>query len=209
MKQYTQLDLSSDYDRSTAIASLQQRLMRVMSLHGEYGIYESPVDHKQGLLRRSLLWHRSLTVGSLAAIKYPRNQNVPSWSWMSCSGPIDYFPLTFFGFDWPSLKTTWSNSAVAGSKTHIEAMVQEINLSAAKDFEADIIFDIPTQVDHTKVMAVVLGIEKGDTEVQDKRHYILVVVPKKTWGHALYSRVGAGHIPGRCLVEEVEEGVLI
>ncbi|KAH6618463.1 hypothetical protein C7974DRAFT_474313 [Boeremia exigua] len=106
LKQYSRLGLSRDYDRSTAIASLQKRLITVMNLQGDYGIFES--NDNPGLLRRSLLWYRPLDVKSLATINYPKSQEVPSWSWMSCSGPIDYFPLTFDGFEWQALDSTWS-----------------------------------------------------------------------------------------------------
>ncbi|KAF2828919.1 hypothetical protein CC86DRAFT_347492 [Ophiobolus disseminans] len=207
LKQYSRLGLSRDYDRSTAIASLQQRLIRVMNLQGEYGTFHS--DENPGLLRRSLLWHRSLDVVSMSMITYPKDQDVPSWSWMSCSGPIDYFPLTFYGFDWQPLKSTWSDTRGTGEKTRLSATVQRLDLSAANPFEADVIFDIPTKVDETRVMAVVLGVEKGDTTLRDKKHYILVVISKEAWGHALYARVGAGYVPGRCLVGLPENCSLI
>lgn len=207
LKQYSRLGLSRDYDRPTAIASLQQRLMRVMNLQGEYGAFDS--KDNPGLLLRSLLWHRSLDTVSLATITYSKDREVPSWSWMSCSGPIDYFPLTFFGFDWQPLEAIWSDAKSTGKKTRLSATVQNMNLSAANPFEADIIFDVPAKVDEKKVMAVVLGVEKGDIARGDKKHYILAVTSKEAWGHALYARVGSGHVPGRCLVGQPESCSLI
>lgn len=207
LRQYSRLGLSKDHDRSTAISGLQQRLMRVMNLQGGYGTFDSSVN--PGLLRRSLLWHRSLEVSSLATITYPKHYEVPSWSWMSCSGPIDYFPLTFYGFDWQDLNLTWSDTKVADGKTRLGATVQNLDLTAANPFEADIIFDIPAKVDEQKIMAVVLGVEKGEAAPEDKTHYILVVTSKEAWGHSLYGRVGAGHVPGRCLVGQPDDCLLI
>ena len=178
-----------------------------MNLQGEYGTFDS--SDNPGLLRRSLLWHRSLDVKSLSTISYPRHYEVPSWSWMSCSGPIDYFPLTFYGFDWQRLEVTWSDTKVADEKTRLGASVQQLDLTVVNPFEADIIFDIPAKVDEKKMMAVVLGVEKGDAALGDKKHYVLVVSSKQAWGHALYERIGAGHVPGRCLVGEPEDCLLI
>jgi len=61
-------------------------------------------------------------------------------------------------------------------------------------------------------MAIVLGIEKGSREIEDKKHYILVVRPKEVPhadGTVLYERVGAGYIPGRCLRGEARTCTLV
>ena len=61
-------------------------------------------------------------------------------------------------------------------------------------------------------MAIVLGIEKGLKAIDDKKHYILVVRPKmkpSADGAALYERIGAGFIPGRCLRGEPRNCTLV
>ena len=212
LKQYSRLDLSRDYDRSTAIVSLQQRLLRVMAVQGDYGAFDDPEN--PGLLRRSLLWHRSLDVECLTLINFrpldelPKEEP-PSWSWMAYSGPIDYFPLKFWGFDWQPLETSWSNTDKTSLHTGLKTKVQRLDISRAEPFEATIIFDIPKEVNEDDLMATVLGIEKGTQEVGDKRHYVLLVTSKHVWNHSFYGRIGAGYVPGRCLIGTPEDCSLV
>ncbi|KAJ8112922.1 hypothetical protein OPT61_g4827 [Boeremia exigua] len=208
LKTYSRLGLSRDYDRSTAIASLQQRLIKVMDVQGDYGIFDD--CNNPGLLRRSLLWVRSLEKESLQRIVYPLKKEVPSWSWMAYSGPIDFMPLVFYGFDWQPLQSSWSSSQPT-STTSLTTNVQRVDTSKANLFEADIIFDIPGKVDshQDSMMAVVLAVEKGDSAPKDKRHYVLIVTSKQIWGHDFYERAGAGHVPGKCLVGEPHHCVLV
>lgn len=206
--QYSRLGLTRDYDRFTAIAGLQKRLLNMpsMKLQGNYGIFD---NHEPGLLRRCLLWHRSLDNKTMTRIKYPKEQEVPSWSWMAFSGAIDYFPLTFGGFAWQDLHASWPSSDNAASRTSIKAKVQTMDLTKVKPFEALIVLDIPTDVDQDQMMAVALGIEEGETAIEDRKHYVLVVVSKHLWGHKLYERVGAGYVPGRCFIGGVMDCVLV
>jgi hypothetical protein len=205
---YSRLDLTRDYDRATAIASLQQRLIKVMGLQGDYGVFDS--SENPGLLRRSLLWHRPLEHKTLSRIDYPLKQEVPSWSWMAYSGAIDYFPLTFYGFEWQPLDASWPGSANAAQDANLIAQVQTLNISAAKPFEALLVYDIPAEVNDKEMMAVSIGLEKGETSLEDRKHYILVVIPKRLyWKQALYERVGAGYVPGRCLIGDRKDCILI
>jgi hypothetical protein len=66
----------------------------------------------------------------------------------------------------------------------------------------DIVFDDPKDCELPKLMAIVLGIEKGSRATEEKTHCILVVRPKETSsqdGITLYERVGAGYMPGEYL----------
>ena len=204
-QQYSRLDLSSDYDRPTAIDGLQRRLLRTMGVHGGFGVLDDRGN--RGLLRRSLLWHRGMDTERLKPITFPSDrERVPSWSWMSFSGGIDYFSLTWNGFVWQDLQSPWPCPTDATSRNAFAGNVQAFDRSAAEDTEFSIVFDNPADSELPRLMAIVLGIEKVQKEIEDKKHYILVVKPKTTIepvSDTLYERIGAGYLPGKCLKGEV------
>lgn len=209
-RQYSRLDLSADYDRPAAIGGLQQRLLRTMGVRGGFGILDDP--NKSGLLHRSLLWHRGEEFKQLKPIAFPSDrERVPSWSWMSVSGGIDYLALTWRQYDWQVIQPPWSPSPVrAPNAFHGKAQVFDI--TAARVNEDSVMFDNTLDSEVLEYMALVLGIEKGPKEIKDKRHYILVVRPKVkplADGTVLYERVGAGYIPGRCLRGEASICTLV
>ncbi|KAH8719330.1 hypothetical protein GQ44DRAFT_659386, partial [Phaeosphaeriaceae sp. PMI808] len=199
-QRYSRLSLSNDYDRPTAINGLQQRLLRTMDVRGGYGVFDD--CENPGLLRRSLLWYRG-SDENLKAIVFPNDrEKVPSWSWMGVSGGIDYFPLPFFRFDWKEVRSPWSNPSctIVGNELVTDAC--EFDSSFAKSLECQVIFDTFADYKQCQTKAVVLGVEKGHKATEDKRHYILVVIPTTTPdsdGSFVCKRVGAGYVPGRCL----------
>jgi hypothetical protein len=199
-RQYSRLDLSSDYDRPTAIGGLQQRLLRTMGVQGGFGVFYDP--NKSSLLHRSLLWRRGADTESLEKIAFPSDrERVPSWSWMSVSGGIDYFTLKWRHYDWQAIQSPWSNSS-GRTPNGFDGQLQSLCRSNAKADEDNIVFDNATYSEFPDAMAIVLGIEKVYESMEDKKHYILVVRSKAVSsadGIKLYERIGAGHIPGKCL----------
>lgn len=199
-RQYSRLDLSSDYDRPTAIGGLQQRLLRTMGVEGGSGIFYD--SNKSSLLHRSLLWCRGADTESLKEIAFPTDrERVPSWSWMSVSGGIDYFTLKWRHYDWQGIKSPWSHSS-GRTPNGFDGKLQSLCRSNARPGEDNIVFDSATYSKLPDAMAIVLGIEKVCESTEDKKHYILVVRSKAVFsadGTELYERIGAGHIPGRCL----------
>ncbi|KAJ4365826.1 hypothetical protein N0V83_008447 [Neocucurbitaria cava] len=205
-QQYSRLDLSKDYDRPTAINGLQQRLLRTMGVRGGYGMFDD--CENKGLLRRSLLWHRGSDTESLKAIVFPPDrETVPSWSWMGVSGGIDYFPLAFFRFDWQDIVSPWAeaDSAKASVGIALSAEAHEFDKLEDELSEQEIIFDNPADCEQYETMAVVLGIEKGQRALEDKKHYILLVTPRDpsdSLRPTVCKRIGAGYLPGKCFTGE-------
>jgi hypothetical protein len=167
-----------------------------MNVNGGFGVFEE--SRSKGFLRRSLLWHRAKDVKgvdttTLTRIKFPPyREKVPSWSWMAVSGAIDYLPLHFDRFDWQDIQSPWSRPAEAQTYRRMTDM----------NGADSIIFDTPARSGKDDTIAIVLGIEKGDGPVADKRHYVLVVVPCQSadaQGRTLCERVGAGYLIGHCL----------
>lgn len=89
---YSGLNFTRLSDRSRAIAGLERRLRLTFKTDGDYGIFEC-------YLERSLLWKRKLD-DSFTLIHYSPGKGVPSWSWMSYDGQINYLEIPFGTVDW-------------------------------------------------------------------------------------------------------------
>lgn len=210
-QQYSRLELSSDYDRPTAIDGLQQRLLRTMLVQGKFGIVED--GNKVGVLRRSLLWHRSGDFGRLKRIVFPQDrERVPSWSWMSRYGGIDYFGLKWDGFEWQELQSEWPQSTRLQAHTQIIGNMHVLDWLAAKNARESLIFDDPEDAQRSEFKALVLGVEKGPIIREKKLHYILMVTSIANFdpgSEQYHERVGAGCVLGSKLGGEATRCFLI
>ena len=202
-QQYSRLGLTADYDRPAAIDGLQRRLLRAMNVSGGFGVLDDPKN--PGLLRRSLMWHRATE--TLKVIDFPGDrEKVPSWSWMSVSGPIDYYRLDFSGYEWKDIQSPWSKTK--GSHTDKAILAQASLLSVFEkigDPEIDIKLDMPGDTSKRQLLAVTLGVEKSDRNLLDKRHCVLIVEAMSRLddtGHKVFKRVGAGVVAGKYLSEK-------
>lgn len=199
------------YDRPTAAAGLQQRLLRTMGVRGGFGIFDG--GETKGLLRRSLLWYRGNDTPSLNRIEFLDDQiAAPSWSWMAhmggkdtngtdYPGGIDYFKLEFDGFDWGDIESPWSKSENGETNTLI-ADAREYNRSVASVDEISLVFDAPGTSERCNALCVVMGVQKGTMLQDDKRHYVVLVRPTADLnddGSVLCDRIGAGFLPGKCI----------
>jgi hypothetical protein len=211
-QQYSRLGLTNDFDRPTAIDALQQKLLRTMLVKGGWGVFQH--DEIPGLLRRSLLWHRGLGVDNLLRIDFPLDRATPpSWSWMAYaggkdnSGGIDYFNPDFDQFDWQDIDSPWSQPNTGKGTAMLSTLSQEYDASAyerGNDVDAvKVVFDESLKVVQYPQKCAILGIQKGDMPVHDKRHYILVI--KATPDPGIYERIGAGYVPGVCIIGKNRE----
>jgi hypothetical protein len=78
---FSQRPLTNTTDRSVAFSGLESRITNAIATESTYGILEI-------FLHETLLWQRP-EHGKLNRIEYD-NKPVPSWSWMTCSGPIEF-----------------------------------------------------------------------------------------------------------------------
>ncbi|KAF2234694.1 hypothetical protein EV356DRAFT_514837 [Viridothelium virens] len=207
---YSRLGLSDASDRPRAINGLEKRLLRTMNVRGGFGIFDA--GSTKGLLRRSLLWHRGSDTPSLTRISWI---TVPSWSWMAYAGGkdtngkefpggINYFQLSFNGFDWEDIESPWSHPKNGESSDKLIAKVREFKQSAARTREDYLMFDTPADTNRKNAKCIILGIQKGPIASSEKRHYVLVVVPTVRFDDKntrIYERVGAGYLPGRCFTD--------
>lgn len=211
---YSRLGLSKPYDRPAGIAGLEQRLLRTMHVQGRFGILDDP--KALGLLRRSLLWHRGKDSPRLHRITFPsKDLAVPSWSWMAWTGEkhnngmeypggINYFKLPFDQFDWENTIPPWSKSTCDEDDILI-ADARTFDRNAAHSGELRFIYDCPGESEHKASMCVVLGVQVGESERSERRHYGIVIVRKEeadSNSNQLWERVGAGYLLGRHLGEK-------
>lgn len=80
-QQFSQCDLTNRTDRSVAFSGLESRIINTIKTKSIYGILES-------FLHKTLLRQRPER-GKLKRIEYDEKA-VPSWSWMACSGAIEF-----------------------------------------------------------------------------------------------------------------------
>jgi hypothetical protein len=78
-KKYSQSGLTERSDRDVAIRGLIKRMQDVFKSEGRYGIFKC-------FLHRLLLWQRSDEVMPETVHKDYKDQELPSWSWMTFSG---------------------------------------------------------------------------------------------------------------------------
>jgi hypothetical protein len=215
-KTYSRLNLTKQYDRPTAIAGLQQRLLRTLNVRGGLGVFDG--GDTRGLLRRSLLWRRGKDTPSLSRIDFLTDQApIPSWSWMAHAGGkdgvgkeypggIDYFKPGYGCFDWNELQSPWDRPGNGNKDVAIFASAQAYDRARAKNVgEALLIYDAPAEVSSQNAMCVVLGVERGAMPDEEKQCYVLLTVPtekRHVDGCVIHERIGAGHLRWKYITGE-------
>jgi hypothetical protein len=207
-RQYTRLGLSQVHDRPYAIAGLQTRLLRAFGTAGGVGVFdEGPA--LRGHLRRSLLWRRGDGVATLTPIEFQAgddgDRRPPSWSWMAYDGGIDYLAPEFNKTRWEALESPWegSGSGDGGGVLALRGLARGFDMKKSSGDEASesrIYYDRPEEEGSLGQKCVVLGVSY-DGEGFNGARYVLVVKPagKSTMA---WVRVGAGCIPGACLLDD-------
>ncbi|EXL66156.1 hypothetical protein FOPG_17646 [Fusarium oxysporum f. sp. conglutinans race 2 54008] len=195
-ERYSRLNLTMASDRSVAIAGLEQRLLETFNCKGGYGVFER-------YLHRSLLWQRAGE--RMQCIRYPTSRPVPTWSWMAWMGPISYVDVPFEKVDWSdNIGSPFENDIDDGSKGEVKSIshIPEIKLNArAKEFTLEeyqdetLVLDSQTWQDLRVVRCVVIGVERSNISVQERKHYVILIAPKN--GCKTFERVGAGFLNGK------------
>lgn len=210
---YSRLGLSVPSDRPVAIDSLQRRILAALNVKGGFGIFDG--QHELGQLRRTLLWCRdrgSSTKFDRIAFPPDRVASVPpTWSWMAHSGVICYINVPFGEIVWDTrgdLHSPWSENVQGTPEYTGTHGVSRPTLRATaweystQDEEGVIIPDYPETFESTATWCIVLGKEYGRASPSVKKHYVLIVAArdrKPTDKGAVFERVGAGWLLGRCI----------
>lgn len=208
--QYSRLQFTKAYDRPSAIAGLEQRLIRAFGQHGGFGVFDL-------YFGRSLLWRRENEAMRDISFPSPRDR-APSWSWMAYEGAIRFLDVPFDGVAWEGegqIRAPWSVGRAAGKEWHtgdggrnsyLTGKVRGINVEAAGN---GVVFDkVVAPGEQRTVRCVIVGRQKTTFSPNEaaRRHYVLVVARKHEKdgggedGSETYERVGVGAVPGSCIV---------
>jgi len=189
---YSRLGLTKPEDRPIAISGLVDRLAETFEMTATHGVFDR-------YLHRSLLWHRSGPV-RMQRIVYPRDRNVPSWSWMAYTGQIEYMSIDYHQVEW--------NEAIRLADGALKAQVRrfqfcrmerkddgtcEIRNQCGSGEKGWLKFDGEDRTTVRTLQSLIIGrnIESGDK----RRYYILAVTPVYLDRCRTFRRVGVGSVP--------------
>jgi hypothetical protein len=211
-EKYTELSLTSRADRPTAIAALERRMLQALDAKGGFGVVDDV--GMEGILNMSLLWRRAPGMGlvGLTRIEFPRYtsfEEVPSWSWMSYEGSIEYLEVDFTNTDWKRVTSPWSQVSyrIPGSSLLAKARQLKENSGDPSPLKANIFMDDPYTQDlrlREDDYFVILGRGQKHLMVEaDVVHYVLIVRENRQILHngerIVCERIGVGAIPERFL----------
>lgn len=201
---YSKRGLTKDTDRCVAASGLEARIASALHCKSSYGVFET-------YLHRTLLWQPSDK--DMMRIAYDNNQEVPSWSWMACSGGVRFMEIEMGS-------VSWVKALAFGAERNYAALIADVgefrhvtprpdanrytlaNLSG--NGKGWVQYDVEGDESGRRDYCVVIGRTR---EIIRKRHYyILVVVPTKEDGE--YTRVGVGMVQTSC-VKRLRAGVRI
>ncbi|KAH3959712.1 hypothetical protein HBH64_022360 [Parastagonospora nodorum] len=214
-KQYSRLGFTRWEDRPVAIAGLEKRLQRAFGTKGRYGIFDDGNKLGSGLFHRSLLWRREWNAAEskdgepLVAIAFPAEKDfhVPSWSWMAYRGGIDYTDPPFKSATWETgeLIPPWTRGDHQHPDTNedvsIAAVARDFDLKGRDPEEVKIAYDTEKSSEGQRVQCVIVARSKAARSDQDRRYYVLLVIPTQNqavdgpWMKC--KRVGAGFMLGK------------
>jgi hypothetical protein len=186
---YSKLAFTNATDRSVALLGLENRLSRTFQTSADYGIVGEYFE-------RTLLWKRESN-NQLTRIQFPQDRRVPSWSWMSYIGAIDYLHVPFGETKWcENIESTVCGSSHRPTDTHgaAELKVATMELMASGvDLRTRVIRDNEDELlDEASLRCVVVGEGMGNSKADAERIYYVLVVRPSPQGDDYYERVGVG-----------------
>jgi hypothetical protein len=199
---FSERQLTHATDRSVAFSGIETRIAKAINTRSIYGIPEK-------FMHQTLLWQRSQH-GKLNKIEYEKNP-VPSWSWMACSGPIEFaislgteiegrIDLCFEESQENALLAAevakFINCELKGEET------TEVQEKGTEKIVGRMRYDKTNDIPDFNVQrCIVLG---RDSRAKEK-YYVLVV--SLTLNHE-YTRIGIGEID-RCYLLRIEGKVRV
>ena len=193
---YSNRGLTEPTDRRVAASGLEARIAGALHSNSKHGIFEKH-------LHRNLLWQTSDK--QTERIAYTNNQEVPSWSWMACSGGIEFVEVNIGSVSWAkalAFETKCDPAALIADVGKLLGCTiksegdRHIVLDISTNNEAGWIrYDIESGAEGSENHCVVVGRTENYRVAQ--RYYILVVV--STGENGEYRRVGVGMVGTDCV----------
>lgn len=188
---YSKLALSVATDRPFAIQGLEARLLSTFNTTGGYGILDC-------YLHRSLLWKRAGE--NLSRIGATCGEPVPSWSWMSYDGAIDYLSVPGGKVEWskdvkspfsgaPRSSSSCGNAEGRALEAPVRSFVEEPNKELLS-------LDEPSRVLAQPMECVILGSKISESSRASQTHWVLLVhrISKDATRVQMYERLGVAEL---------------
>ncbi|EFQ30167.1 heterokaryon incompatibility protein [Colletotrichum graminicola M1.001] len=209
-ERYSALAFTKASDRAVAILGLQERLARAFKTQAAHGTFES-------YFARSILWRRDHHLVEMTPIAQPAGRRVPSWSWFSKSGRIQYMNLTFektkwMNDDFRSPFTSQSDNTVPGQISRPACPdTSSILRGFARRMEMDegtlasqVVFDMKNTHEAKDFRAVQIGRDKDEGNSLDapKVHVLVICKASSDPIDRMYKRVGVASLSPEQVLEE-------
>ncbi|OHX00718.1 heterokaryon incompatibility protein [Colletotrichum incanum] len=207
-ERYSALAFTMASDRAIAILGLQKRLERAFKTQAAHGSFEV-------YFARSILWKRDQPT-AMTAIAQPTGRHVPSWSWFSKGGKIEYMHLSFDKIDWMNddFESPFAHQrdVLSGCRCEnrliLRGLARGMNLSD-KELAERVIFDENNELKVKDLRAVAIGRDKDEgiayTRLNSPRVHVLVIRESTSdSSERIYERVGvASLLPMQVLAEGI------
>ncbi|TDZ13932.1 hypothetical protein C8035_v003062 [Colletotrichum spinosum] len=166
-EKYSALAFTVPSDRAVAILGLQKRLARAFKTQAAYACFES-------YFARSILWMRDREHGAeMKSINQPPSRHIPSWSWLSKVGKIQFMDLTFEKIEWMTgdfqspfaqqmdVQSGLSTLTSATCTTVLRGLAKDLAMTR-EELGSFVKFDHEQELDAELFRAVAIGRDKGD-----------------------------------------------
>ncbi|KAI1778972.1 heterokaryon incompatibility protein [Hypoxylon cercidicola] len=192
-ERYSGLAFTKVSDRSMAILGLQKRLAQAFRTQAAFGLL---ADY----FGRGLLWKRR-DASMMKRISWPSDRPVPSWSWLSKEGPIQYMNLQFEKIDWatsefkvPFPPKKPSDGGENIDPTMLWGRARKLLHHSELDMLVRITFDDREEFDAKILRCVVIGKDKAGSGTDELKLHVLVIHPLTGPEKETYERVGVASL---------------
>ncbi|KAK7928900.1 HET-domain-containing protein [Apiospora marii] len=186
------LDFTRPTDRPVALLGLQKRMANAFCTSAAYGMFSA-------FFPRGLLWKRAQQLSCfMEPIQWAPGHQVPSWSWLSKLGAIEYLRPEFETVSWatkefkrPMLRDNAEGDVRKEGEEFLEGLARPVLLG--KGELSPIVYDLKDDYDRERLRCIVIGRDKVDTHMTAQKFYALIIHPKADCpSDTFYERVGVG-----------------
>ncbi|KXH63941.1 heterokaryon incompatibility protein [Colletotrichum salicis] len=201
-ERYSALAFTMASDRAVAILGLQTRLARALKTQAAHGSFEK-------YFARSILWKRD-QVADMTTIT-PSTWLVPTWSWFSKTGKIQYMHLEFDKIEWvssdfespfsrhPDMLSGASYFGRDEGHTILRGVARRMDINE-EQVASQIWFDKKNDLKAEDLRVVIMGRDKEGLEA--RAHVLVICKNQHDPRDNRYERVGVASLLGKQISEE-------
>lgn len=205
-ERYSALAFTVPSDRAVAILGLEKRVAQVLYTHAACGSLETMIYF--GL---SILWKRHQPEDMMA--NQQLTWRVPTWSWCSMSGRIQYMKLESNKIEWRLgefdslfVLNPWFLGASFLSRrdaksTTLKGFARRVDVSD-DEISSHIVFDRKNKLTAEDIRVVVICRDREEGGGMDAKAHVLVIYKRE----GRYERAGVASLPGKHISDK---GVMV